>query len=92
MTFRVDIRLNVRPQGGVAFIEHVSPFAKKVGLRLRNDAPGMLEGSGLDAAKLTALLSALGELPGNLEAVLDLSAAGLFDDMWVHVTREPAAG
>jgi len=91
-TFRVEIRVNVRPEAGRAFVEHVSPVARELGLRLRNDAPGLIEGDGIALQELGALLMKLGELPADFAASSELAASGVFDDVWVHVTREAPRG
>ncbi len=86
-TFHVSIRVNVRPSGGSALVEHVAPFAQSAGLRLRNDVPGLLEGSAVSLEQLGRLLTQLGELPTTLAITPDLLEAGLLDDVWVHVSR-----
>jgi hypothetical protein len=91
-TFRVEIRVNVRPEAGPAFVEHVSPVARELGLRVRNEAPGLIEGDGIALQQLGALLMKLGQLPAEFAASSELAEAGVFDDVWVHVTRETGSG
>ena len=87
-TFRIQVRLNVRPEGGAAFIEHVAPAARAAGLSIRNDAPGLLEADGLSLSDLGQMLMRLGDLPVNFAVAADVAESGLIDDVWVHVSRE----
>jgi hypothetical protein len=88
-SFRVSIRVNVKPDRASAFVDFLGPLAKQTGLRFRNDAPGLLEGERIQLEQLGSLLIRLGELPTDLGATSDIVDSGLIDDVWVHLSREP---
>jgi hypothetical protein len=87
-TYRVSLRLNLKPDNAGAVIDTIAPGLKQVGLSFRNGAPGVIEGKGLSLTALGMIMSKLAELAESPQASGWLPESGLIDDMWLHVSAE----
>jgi hypothetical protein len=90
MSYRVTLRLNIRPDQASAVIDKIAPALREVGLKFRNGAPGVIEGEGLSLADLGVALRHLSELPYEVGASDWFEKSGLIDDLWLHVSAERA--
>jgi hypothetical protein len=86
--FCVSIRLNLRPETAGPVIDALGPSLRQAGLSFRSDAPGLIEGRGIEGVDLALLLNALASLSFTDAAALEALEAGVIDDLWVHVRRE----
>ena len=87
-TYRVTLRLNLKPDNADAVIDTIAPALKQVGLSFRNSAPGVIEGQGLSLAALGLITSKLSELAESPEISDWLPDSGLLDDLWLHVSAD----
>ena len=88
-TFSVSIRLNLRPEAAPEIIDALAPALAEAGLTFLNDAPGLIEGRGVEPATLAVLLDRLASLSSDQEAGTAVLASGAIDDLWIHVRKEP---
>ena len=90
-TYRVQVRLNLRPNIAVELVDTLSTLLPNTGLRLRSGVPGLIEGENLSPTQLDTVLDYVGKLLKNKPFAEDLERTGLLDDVWIHITREPKA-
>ncbi|MGH7133068.1 MAG: hypothetical protein ACREJO_14110 [Phycisphaerales bacterium] len=86
--YRVQIRVNVRPDVAGLFVDHVAPLIRGTPLKLRNGSPGLIEGEGLTLSELGVLLSRVGALSEEPGIAQGLPPTGIIDDVWVHVSKQ----
>ena len=87
-TYRVSLRLDLKPEHAGAVIDTVAPALKQANLSFRNGAPGVIEGSGPSLMDLGLLMSKLNELAESAAVSEWLPESGLIDDLWLHVSAE----
>lgn len=87
-TYRVSLRLNLKPENAGAVIDTIAPALKQAGFSFRNGAPGVIEGQGLSLTALGLIMSKLAELAESPEVSDWLPKSGLIDDLWLHVSAE----